>query len=1002
MATLYRRTILQSAIVCALAASYAAAQKQPGPTRWVGEKDGKLTYVANDRGDRVPDYSYAGYAAGERPIPTVPAKLTVAANGDDNTSAIQAALDQVAQMPADKDGLRGAVLLPPGEFKIGGALTLKRDGVVLRGSGAGTGGTTLLKTGTQRGTILQIRGKPLATVGDALPIADAYVPVNATTLTLKDASGLAVGDGVQISHPATKEWIAELGMDDLGGDRHGPSWRPGSRDVTWLRTITKIDGNAITVDAPLTLALDAKLGVASVQQVDASSLVRNVGVENLRVVSTYDEKNAKDEDHAWFGVGIDNARDVWVRRVTFENLAGSAVVAWGTSGRVTVEDCKSLHPVGEIGGTRRNAFWIVGQQVLMQRLYSERAVHDFGTGLAAAGPNAFVQCESFGAYAESGTIESAAAGTLFDRVRIDGQPLSLRNRTYQGQGAGWSSFNGMMWNSTAPVIHNEKPPVGQNYAFGTNGEFDGDGAWYGSNDDVNPDSLYYAQLADRIGKDAAAGRAHLDLPPVQGSRASKPEDAAEAIEITMRPRVTIDAWIDRLAADEPLPTKLDGVASPAPTTAPAAAKPAGTKTLEIANGWLTIDGAIVAGGQMGVPWWNGGTRPDELKKAPPALTRFVPGRMGPGLTDDLTDVAVGMVERGDVSVWQHPPLWYERRRDDHQRMQRMDGDVVAPFYETPWARSGEGTAADGLSKYDVTKPDKWYFSRLREFADHGARRGLVLFNGLYMQHNILEAGGHYADFPWRPLNNVNGFPLPEPVFFAGDKLIYIAKPFYDISDPKRAELHRAYMRVALEQLADKPNVIHFLAEEYTGPLEFTQFWLDTVAAWEKETGKHPTIGLHATKDVVDAILADPKRAAVVDVIVGPFNPGDGGKNLSPRQWQRAGRGKIPGTDDMTTFVREYRTKYPDKPFVWSGPKEQAWAVLLGGGSLANLPKTTDPELLKAIAKMKPFDGGLRDEAGNSLVSADAPPQGAKAIDIKTGQIASSTDGAKLFWISAAR
>ncbi len=89
-----------------------------------------------------------------------------------------------------------------------------------------------------------------------------------------------------------------------------------------------------------------------------------------------------------------------------------------------------------------------------------------------------------------------------------------------------------------------------------------------------------------------------------------------------------------------------------------------------------------------------------------------------------------------VSLWQHPPLWYDRRRDDHSRVQRMDGDVVAPFYETPWGRSGQGRASDGLSLWDVTKPNRWYYQRLRRFAEIGAEKGLILFSGLYMQHSI--------------------------------------------------------------------------------------------------------------------------------------------------------------------------------------------------------------------------------------------------------------------------
>ena len=44
----------------------------------------------------------------------------------------------------------------------------------------------------------------------------------------------------------------------------------------------------------------------------------------------------------------------------------------------------------------------------------------------------------------------------------------------------------------------------------------------------------------------------------------------------------------------------------------------------------------------------------------------------------------------------------------------------------------------------------------------GDECGLVLFHENYFQHNILEAGAHWADCPWRPANNVNDTGLPEP------------------------------------------------------------------------------------------------------------------------------------------------------------------------------------------------------------------------------------------------
>ena len=84
--------------------------------------------------------------------------------------------------------------------------------------------------------------------------------------------------------------------------------------------------------------------------------------------------------------------------------------------------------------------------------------------------------------------------------------------------------------------------------------------------------------------------------------------------------------------------------------------------------------------------------------------------------------------------------------------------------------------------------------------------------------------------------------------------------------------------------------IQLTSAEFTGPLHFVQFWLDVIAEWETETGKKAKVALSTTKDVQDAILADPKRAAVVDIIDirywhyktdGIFAP-EGGKNMAPR------------------------------------------------------------------------------------------------------------------------
>jgi hypothetical protein len=321
----------------------------------------------------------------------------------------------------------------------------------------------------------------------------------------------------------------------------------------------------------------------------------------------------------------------------------------------------------------------------------------------------------------------------------------------------------------------------------------------------------------------------------------------------------------------------------------------------------------------------------------------------------------------------HYGLWYDRRRDDHLMVRRGNGGVAPPFYEQPFARTGQGTAWDGLSKYDLALFNTWYWNRLHDFAKHCDQRGLVLIHQNYFQHNILEAGAHWADCPWRPANNVNDMGLPEPPPYVGDKRIFLAQQFYDVSDPRRRDLHRNYIRRCADYLADCQNVIQMTSAEYSGPLEFTHFWIDTIIDWQNEKGRDVLIGLSAPKDVQDAILEDPQRGPHVDVIDirywaytagGELYAPQGGQNLAPRQHLRKARQKSGGFGAIVRAVRQYRTKYPDKAVTYYADMHcpsgrDGWAVLMGGGSLPNVK--LPPELAEAIPTMRPTDGVVAGE-----------------------------------------
>jgi hypothetical protein len=261
------------------------------------------------------------------------------------------------------------------------------------------------------------------------------------------------------------------------------------------------------------------------------------------------------------------------------------------------------------------------------------------------------------------------------------------------------------------------------------------------------------------------------------------------------------------------------------------------------------------------------------------------------------------------------------------------------------------------------------------------QKGLILIHQNYFQHNIIEAGAHYVDFPWRTANNINHVGFPEPVNFAGDKRIFMAEQFYDTTVATRNAIHKKYIWQCLDNFSKNNGVIQLIGEEFTGPLHFVQFWIDAIRSWEKLNKKSQIIGLSTTKDVQDAILEDAKRCSTIDVIDirywhyqadGTVYAPAGGQNLAPRQHARLLKPKRTSFEQVYHAVKEYSTKYPTKAIMYSseGADQFGWAVFMGKGSLPALPQNTSIDLLKAAATMQTSEsvGAIALSNANGLIA----------------------------------
>jgi len=468
-------------LACAVHAQVIVEQGQSKTVR-IGEQ-GRLVYATDAKGNRLPDFSYVGYHSGEKPIPNMPVKMTLEPVPGDNTAAIQKAIDKVGC---------GAILLKRGVYRVEGVLRINTSGIVLRGEdativAAGYGDAKYKRTLITVGNGDRLKVKPAT----KRVITDDYVPVGAQTFTVASAEGYRVGDRIAVYRPGTAKWIRSIGCDTI----KTMPWTEGDYDFYFERTITGLEGNRVTIDAPVVQALDKEFGGGAIFQYETPGRVTEVGIENLRLISEFaapvpgspygdPKETGKSELHAWNAIKLNrNTENTWVRNVTGNYFGWSVVSASGT--RATVQDCVSLGHASQITGGRRYPFMIDGQLNLVQRCVTFAGRHEFVTQARTAGPNVFVDCIGYDSKSSAGPHHRYSVGTLFDNVKSE-REMESRFRGNSGTGHGWAGAQTCFYNCVAPKFAVQAPPGGMSWVL----------------TGVAPPSLYYRQVEERLGKKA--------------------------------------------------------------------------------------------------------------------------------------------------------------------------------------------------------------------------------------------------------------------------------------------------------------------------------------------------------------------------------------------------------------------------------------------------------------------------------------------------------------------
>jgi hypothetical protein len=389
-------------------------------------ENGRLVYYPDYKGNRLMDYSYAGYRGGGVPIPFVDNFIhRVAPNANNQTdmrTTIQNAINTVAARPL-VDGFRGVVLLEPGVFRISGPLTINASGVVIRGSGTGSrsavnrNGNTLtvnranedhqagvtkliatwrpLATATIAGghssssndtgtgwreglnqSMIQFSGTSPSTTG-TVNIVDQYIGTGQNAIRVTSTSGYAAGQLIRVQKATNTDWVRAMYMDRIDGAN---TWLNAAGTGTAFglaaseHRIRSISGNTIILEDGLPDNIDMRWGTSTVSRISTDNRITNVGIENLQMISNFANTQRPTLTQWGFTYQAFNDENHCQRAVNMSNVRDGwarnyityhfdrAFESTGRSRNITVQDIDCLDPSSQMAQGERRYSFYISGQ----------------------------------------------------------------------------------------------------------------------------------------------------------------------------------------------------------------------------------------------------------------------------------------------------------------------------------------------------------------------------------------------------------------------------------------------------------------------------------------------------------------------------------------------------------------------------------------------------------------------------------------------------------------
>jgi hypothetical protein len=155
----------------------------------------------------------------------------------------------------------------------------------------------------------------------------------------------------------------------------------------------------------------------------------------------------------------------------------------------------------------------------------------------------------------------------------------------------------------------------------------------------------------------------------------------------------------------------------------------------------------------------------------------------------------------------------------------------------PWPRTGPGTALDGKPKFDLSRLDGAYFTRLRSRVESAGQRGIyvsvMLFEGWGLQFVEKGWGAH----PFHPANNINGIGGDVNGDGRGVEV-------HELTHPAVTALQEAYVRHVVDTVNDLDNVLYEISNENHPPsTEWQYHMIRLIHDYERTKPKQHPVGM---------------------------------------------------------------------------------------------------------------------------------------------------------------